>query len=1137
MKKSIIFIILMPLMAGIVMAGMQADGNNPVFKVHNAGNNKTIVACEIQSYSFSRVETPRGLSLVVHSPGAQAMLQQGAPDLPFISFSLAIPDMGAWEAVVDYGDSEIVENIEIAPSKGSLMRNIDPAQVPYIYGNAYQTDAFWPEVPVDAASDPFILRDFRGVSVFVYPFRYNPVTRQLQVYNNITIHLRRAVNKLPVNEFARNRMPESIDGDFMKLYNGFFVNLHQNPLKYTALEEGTPGKILILAKDIFMAEMADYIHWKTEKGHEVQMLDIAEVGTTANAIKTWLQNYYNETGFTYLLLVGDAQHIPSMVVSSADSDNAYAYVAGSDGYADYFVGRFSGESTNDIATQVQRVVNYEKNMLVTDTWLGNALGSASNEGAGIGHDGGESDVQHLNNIRTRLEDYGYTVSHVNQDGGSNALISTALNLGQGLVNYIGHGSDISWGNTNYSSTQVNQLLNENKLPFIFSVACVNGNFRGQTCFAETWMRASKNGNPTGALAFIGSTINQSWAEPMTAQDEMNNVLIEMYENNIKRTFAGVSYAGFFKMIEAGGQGQSMADTWTVFGDPSVVLRTKTPEEMTIAHNDFHVLSATQFELQCDAEGALAALSQIQDEQVVLLGYAYVSNGTATIEIPEFDNVGEMKLTVTAFNTVSYQSDVLIIAPEGPYVVWNGYEINDAAANNNAMADYNETFLVNASIRNVGVEDAFDVVVGLSAENQWVTIDDNVELFGDVAASNEKSIESAFAISVADGVPDQTTVNVQVQISDGSQNIWNNSFNLKLNAPLPELHYLGIDDSETGNDNGLLDPGETALVRFTLKNTGHADALAGNLDLELSGPAIADTYSIEFDVLQAGTESPIAFEVTINSDVDGVVMLDFDLAYHAGMYAADLEISLPVGIQIEDWESGNIVSYAWQNDASYPWALTQEGVYQGNYCLRSGALPSSGGESKLSILLDVVAAGNLKFYKKVSCEGMSWGQYWDYLAFSIDNQMQAQWAGIVDWAEHSYQIGVGSHELKWTYVKDAYISQGSDCAWLDFITLPPHSNVVYIEQLSVTYPEINIRLYPSPADDYLSMVFELPTESEVTIEIYSISGTQVRTVLSNRKLDSGRAELHLSVSDLPQGYYFVRSVLNGVNHVNQFTIVR
>ena len=45
---------------------------------------------------------------------------------------------------------------------------------------------------------------------------------------------------------------------------------------------------------------------------------------------------------------------------------------------------------------------------------------------------------------------------------------------------------------------------------------------------------------------IMSTINQSWNPPMLGQDEMNDILTEQYEDNIRRSFGAISMQGCMK---------------------------------------------------------------------------------------------------------------------------------------------------------------------------------------------------------------------------------------------------------------------------------------------------------------------------------------------------------------------------------------------------------------------------------------------------------------------------------------------------------------------------------------------------------------------------------------------------------------
>ncbi|HQP04532.1 MAG TPA: C25 family cysteine peptidase [Bacteroidales bacterium] len=1110
---------------------------HPSVQVMNSAQGEIVLNIETGEYNLARVETPNGIQYIVNAEGASSLLHAAAPDIPCLSVSVIVPDNGSFTADVTYSDFEDIENVLIAPSKGSLSRSIDPATVPYSYGSAYQNDAFFPGSDLPVLSDPFILRDFRGITVMTYPFQYNPVTKVLRIYKNVSVRIVNNHSAQAVNELFRTKSLSVTDSDFDKLYNDFFVNYRNNPLRYTSLEEGTPGNILILCKNTYLADMADYVQWKTEKGFHVELVDVAEAGTNANAIKSFVLNYFNTNGITYLLLVGDSQHIPAVSASSGDSDNSYAYVLGSDGYADFFVGRFSGESSANIQTQVQRTIQYERDLDASAIWLENAFGSASNEGQGQGHDGGESDVTHMNNIKTDLENYGYTVTSVYQDGGNNAQITAAFNSGIGLANYIGHGDVDQWVNTTFTNNNVNQLLNENKLPFIFSVACINGDFAGQTCFAEAWLRATKNGNPTGALAFLGSTINQSWAEPMTAQDEMNDVLVESYNHNIKRTFAGIAFAGMFLMIEEGGQGQAMADTWSVFGDPSVMVRTKTPQAMAVSHDPVFSVGATDFTVNCDVEGALVALSTLDGENTVLLGSAYVSAGSAQVTIPAFSAPGTMKVTVTAYNRITYQGDVTIIVPDGPYVVLDQVLIDDSDANNNLQIDYNEIIYLGLELTNVGVEVASNVVVTTSSESPLVDVTDNTQTIGDITVSETITEEWAFTAVFSDGIADQTMIPFTLLISGDNENSWNTSYNLRVNAPSLAIDFIGVNDDGTGNGNGLLDPGETVQLMFRLSNNGHSDALEGSLTYSVSGPCQTSGSPLQVDAMVAGGNGMYSIGVTIDEEAESGSLIGCNLIYDAGAYSKSLAASVPVGLQIEDWESADLTSFAWQNDASHPWFITESNPYEGNNCLQSGDLPESGGESALILVVDVVADDNISFYKKVSCEPSSWGYYWDFLAFYIDDVMKGQWAGTVAWSNQSYPVTAGLHELKWTYEKDSYQTNGSDCAWLDLITLPAHSQNVAIQYVTADIEEFNMKMFPNPANDVVNISALLPENGIMSIEMYSVTGQYVKTIVREMEFNEGSAVFHFSVNELPTGFYIVVCRYGNTSYTMNLSVIR
>ena len=51
-----------------------------------------------------------------------------------------------------------------------------------------------------------------------------------------------------------------------------------------------------------------------------EIVDVATIGGQ-DEIKTYIEDYYNSHNLTYVLLVGDHQHVPAYSASSGYSDN------------------------------------------------------------------------------------------------------------------------------------------------------------------------------------------------------------------------------------------------------------------------------------------------------------------------------------------------------------------------------------------------------------------------------------------------------------------------------------------------------------------------------------------------------------------------------------------------------------------------------------------------------------------------------------------------------------------------------------------------------------------------------------------------------------------------------------------------
>ena len=638
-------------------AELLAEGNsNNSITLLIDNDNETILEYRISEFEKNKITIEGEDWYQIRLPKEGITQDKGFPELPVLNRSIIIPDQALM--AIEVLDIEFKDYpIKVAPSKGVITRDIDPAKVPYTFGNVYQEPFYYPNT-IANLSEPYILRDFRGITVLTNPFAYNPVTGILRVYTYFKV---RVYNKGTdrINTFNRSRI--SISRSFYTLYENHFLNW--NSYRYTPVDDSY-GKLLVICPTNFLSQIAPYINWKRQKGIDTELVEFSTIGTTANQLKTYIQNHYNtDNSLTFVQLVGDAPQIPTLSYSGGGSDPSFSLVAGSDNYPDIFIGRFSAQTTAEVTDQVNKSIQYEKDLNTSATWLSKAMGIASDQGGGDQGDNGESDITHMNLIRTDLLNYGYTsVDQIYDPGASASTVTTNVNSGRGFINYVGHGSNTSWSTTGFSNTDASALTNGNKVPFIMDVACVNGNFVSLTCFAEAWMR-NANG---GAVGIYASSINQSWNSPMRAQDEVTDLLIA----EIHTILGGLYYNGSCEMMDVyGSDGVKMFKTWHIFGDASLQIRSKTPLAMTVSHPASIYTGTNSVSVSTGVADALVAITYNN----TIYGKAFTnSNGIATVN---FTNppTGEITytVTVTAFNRVTYigtLSQINTSTPEQPRFV-------------------------------------------------------------------------------------------------------------------------------------------------------------------------------------------------------------------------------------------------------------------------------------------------------------------------------------------------------------------------------------------------------------------------------------------------------------------------------------
>ncbi|MBN3036662.1 MAG: hypothetical protein JW861_13840 [Bacteroidales bacterium] len=239
---------------------------------------------------------------------------------------------------------------------------------------------------------------------------------------------------------------------------------------------------------------------------------------------------------------------------------------------------------------------------------------------------------------------------------------------------------------------------------------------------------------------------------------------------------------------------------------------------------------------------------------------------------------------------------------------------------------------------------------------------------------------------------------------------------------------------TGNNNGLIDPGETVDVVITLVNDGLYDANSVTGAYQTTDPYVTVNSGIlSFGNIPSGQEGTAILNFSVSASApEGhpiIGSLDVNCISNGSPRNYNLDMNFIVGLIVEDFETGDLSKFDWETGGGSQWSVVTGNPWEGQYCARSGSIGDNA-ITTLAVQMKVVAAGEISFYRKVSSEAD-----YDYLRFLIDGNEMDSWSGEVSWGQVTFSVTQGIHTFQWSYTKDQGVTGGSDCAWIDYIRFP------------------------------------------------------------------------------------------------------
>lgn len=847
----------------------------------------------------------------------------GEPKLPLISRVVTVP-VGATvsfdilsESRRAFTEQESRLLHRIMPAQPSVSKSDDPEKIPFeINESLYRKNAF----TTNELFNIYEIGYMRGARVFQIefePVRYNPVSGEIVVSYDV---------RLRVNfhnpDFAATEelLAKTASYEFDRVYARTIFNWRNEDrpslVRY-------PTKYLILCPPNYVSTLQPFVDWKRQQGYNVIVTTVGSGGSVNNstsAINTYMAGVWSAATAenpapTYLLIVGDTSTSGDNIIANTGAtssahvtDLTYVRLQGSDYLPEMYYGRFSVSSATELTNIINKTLMFQQTTMPDMSYLGNVVmiaGADASYAPTYGNGQINYGTTHYFNSTNGITSNTYLYP---ESASSDAQIIANANEGRGYMNYTAHGSETSWADPTFTTTNLNNMTNTNKYFVAVGNCCITNKFNHSSpCFGEVVIRAA---NKAG-VAYIGGTNNTYWDEdywwgigyktPIQATPHAyNSSTLGAYDAMFHthgeafadwaQTVGETVYMGNSAVQQSSSSRKNYYwEIYSIMGDPSLMPYYGVPSVNTATYPSPILINASSITVTAAPYSRVALTLN-----GVIHGTALVpANGTLNLAITPFTSTGTAKLVITAQNKITRIHDIQIVPNSGPYVSVSNVVYADS---NNNSPEYNETGRFNVTYQNVGTTAATNVTATLTCSTTGITITDNTETIASLNAGASTTINNAYTFNIANNIAHGTTADFTITMVMSGQTPWVHNFSLTINAPALNFGNITISDPSPGNNNGRLDPGETVTVIMPLNNSGGAASPSGSVTLTSPTGGITINNSPQsFSAIAAGGNSSVSFSVTASVGITNGTLASLIFNANAGAYSSNKTEDVIVGI--------------------------------------------------------------------------------------------------------------------------------------------------------------------------------------------------------------------------------------------------
>lgn len=501
------------------------------------------------------------------------------------------------------------------------------------------------------------------------------------------------------------------------------------------------------------------------------------------------------------------------------------------------------------------------------------------------------------------------------------------------------------------------------------------------------------------------------------------------------------------------------------------------------------------------------------------------------------------------------AECAVMHPRGP-VVFNGYVLHDNGEQIDGKMNPGESIMLDVAMQNVFDHAVNGVNVTIGCNDDNVSWHVREATFGDFAAGETKTVEHAFEFFLEPGAPAPANYRFTLVADNGTESC-TSAFNIT--AYTPVIEYAGI---VVLDDNGMLEPGETADLRFLIENVGNEigfslDAMlstgsdlitVNNAETHVADALLnGDMAYADFNVTlspEATLDAAIPFTLTVGNKTFEVVyknscnvvfalydsygdgwngaalLVDFSdetpqqtLTVSGSSQVYTFEIGTGVEVSLS-WRSGS-----WDSECSYSVA------YEGGETIYSGSGTQSG-----------------TFFSWVNdCAGGS-GDAPEFCGSVLNlnapvDRLYISWDAPEGETPDSYDVyreTIFVANTTETEFQDNPESSDWFDIWTTYCVYPVYGNCqgemacveAYWDPLGVKEEMSRVNVYPNPAEHQV----KIEAVGLQHIEVFNVLGQQMKAIGLG-----GQNDYTFSVEDLDSGLYLMRIVTN--SDVETVSVVR